>query len=156
MDTANIIAVIIFVGVIGTIAGISIYKAKKNNKDLTFEDFVAIYGDQIVAILQDVIVLLKIEAEDFATKEEYEKTIISTTINKIKENGVEFGFEMSIIEIIDTEFLTNAIYSILNKNALEIFSVLNYDEITEKSELYSEEVIKAAREAEEDAILIEE
>ena len=41
MDTANIIAVIIFVGVIGIIAGISIYKAKKNNKDLTFEDFIA-------------------------------------------------------------------------------------------------------------------
>ena len=156
MDTVNIIAVIIFVGVIGIIAGISIYKAKKNNKDLTFEDFIAIYGDQIIAILQDVIVLLRIESEDFATREEYEKKIISTTIDKIKENGVEFGFDITIMEIIDTDFLTEAIHSILSKNAVEIFSILNYEEISEKSELYSEEVIKAAKEAEEDAVLIEE
>lgn len=144
MSTANVIAVVILVLAVVAIAGVSIYRAKKNNKSLTFDDFINLYGDQIIAIMQDVIVLLKIEEVDFDTKENYQKAIIQTTIDKIKENGAEFGIDESIISLVDTEFLTEAAITIIKKCDREIFSVLEPEKIAERPELYSDEVVEDA------------
>lgn len=143
MDTPNIIAIVVLVVVIAAIIGIRVYQYVKKNGSISIEDFCATYSDQIIAVLKDVVVILQINAADFADRESYEKAIIYNTIDKLKENASEIGIDSKIISVFDTDCLTDVIYSIFNDNLIEIFSVLNVQQISENTEIYDESVLEA-------------
>ena len=144
MDTPNIIAIAVLVVAIGAIIGIRVYQhVKKNGCNLTIDEFCDTYSDQIIAVLKDVIVILQINAADFVDREHYEKCIISTTIDKIKENACELGIDKKIITIFDSDCLADMIYTIFNDNLIEVFNVLNARQISENPEIYDETVLEA-------------
>lgn len=147
MSIPNIIAVSILMAAVLTIIGVRIYTMRKNNVKITFDEFISMYGEQIIRVLQDVIVLLQINAEQFEDKETYEKTIISTTIDMLKENSAEFGIDAKLVNLFDTDNLTEIIYTIFTGNLVKVFSVIDADKIVAKPELYESEVVAALTEA---------
>lgn len=149
MDTPNIIAVGILVVAAIALIGIRVYKSsKEQNKPITFDDFIKIYGDQIIKILQDTIVILQININEFPNREEYEKAIISITITKLTDNAKEFGIDPNIVKLFDADALTDVVYTVLHKNPVEIFSCLTPKQVDENKELYEDEVAAALVEAE--------
>lgn len=142
MSVPNIIAIGILLVAIIAILGIRLYTLRKNN-DVTFDQFISLYGNQIIEVLKDVIDILQIRIEDFEDKESYEKTIISTTVDIIKENSEKFGIDSTIIDLFDTESLTEIVYNIFTKASVEIFSVVDSNSITKNSNLYEDEVVVA-------------
>ena len=142
MSVPNIIAIGILLVAIIAILGIRLYTLRKNN-DVTFDQFISLYGNQIIEVLKDVIDILQIRIEDFEDKESYEKAIISTTVDIIKENSEKFGIDSTIIDLFDTESLTEIIYNIFTKASVEIFSVVDSNSITKNSNLYEDEVVVA-------------
>lgn len=146
----NIIATIIFIAAIGGLIALVVYKLRKeNNSDVTIDDFLDIYGSNLFNVLQDVVSLLSINIDEFETKEEYERAIISTTIAKLEENCDEFGISSILLKTVDREVLTNILYDILYTNKVQIFfSTLPERIIKSKPELYDEEVIEAFENAE--------
>lgn len=147
MSTPNIIAVGVLVAAVLAIIGVRIYTMRKNNVTITFDDFISMYSEQIIKVLQDVIVLLQINVDEFEDKETYEKTIISTTIDMLKENSAEFGIDAKLINLFDTDNLTEIVYTVFNGNLVKVFSVIDADKIVAKSELYESEVVAALSEA---------
>ena len=147
MSIPNIIAVGILVAAVLAIIGVRIYTMRKNNVNITFDEFISMYSEQITKVLQDVIVLLQINVEEFEDKETYEKTIISTTIDMLKENSAEFGIDAKLINLFDTDNLTEIVYTIFTGNLVKVFSVIDADKITAKPELYESEVVAALSEA---------
>lgn len=147
MSIPNIIAVGILVAAVLAIIGVRIYTMRKNNVNITFDEFISMYSEQIIKVLQDVIVLLQINVEEFEDKETYEKTIISTTIDMLKENSAEFGIDAKLINLFDTDNLTEIVYTIFTGNLVKVFSVIDADKITAKPELYESEVVAALSEA---------
>ena len=142
MSVPNIIAIGILLVAIIAILGIRLYTLRKNN-DVTFDQFISLYGNQIIEVLKDVIDILQIRIEDFEDKESYEKAIISTTVDIIKENSEKFGIDSTIIDLFDTESLTEIVYNIFTKASVEIFSVVDSNSITKNSNLYEDEVVVA-------------
>ena len=147
MSIPNIIAVGILVAAVLAIIGVRIYTMRKNNVNITFDEFISMYSEQIIKVLQDVIVLLQINVDEFEDKEAYEKTIISTTIDMLKENSAEFGIDAKLVNLFDTDNLTEIVYTIFNGNLVKVFSVIDADKIVAKSELYESEVVAALSEA---------
>lgn len=147
MSIPNIIAVGVLVAAVLAIIGVRIYTMRKNNVTITFDDFISMYSEQIIKVLQDVIVLLQINVDEFEDKETYEKTIISTTIDMLKENSAEFGIDAKLVNLFDTDNLTEIVYTIFNGNLVKVFSVIDADKIVAKSELYESEVVAALSEA---------
>lgn len=142
----NIIATIIFILAICGIIALVVYKLRKdnNNEKVTVESFLDLYHTNLFNVLQDVVSLLSINIDDFETKEEYERTIISTTIEKLEENCDEFGISSALLKLVDREVLTNILYDILYTNKVQIFfSTLPEKIIKSKPELYDNEVIEA-------------
>lgn len=147
MSTPNIIAVGVLVAAVLAIIGVRIYTMRKNNVTITFDEFISTYSEQIIKVLQDVIVLLQINVDEFEDKETYEKTIISTTIDMLKDNSAEFGIDAKLINLFDTDNLTEIVYTIFTGNLVKVFSVIDADKIVAKSELYESEVVAALSEA---------
>lgn len=147
MSIPNIIAAGILILLLIIIVGIDIYKIRKNNNEITFDQFIDLYGDRVIAVLEDVIKVLQVNINDFEDQESYEKAIISLTIKEIKENSTEFGIDTSIINLFDTDVLTEAVYKIFNNNMVEIFSVLGSSKIGENQSLYKKEVVEALSES---------
>ena len=138
----NIICIAIFLIAICVAGGIKIYQTyKKNGEKFNFKDFVDKYGDQIIAVLQDVVKILKVSESKYSSKEEYEKKIIELTIEKIKENYNEIGIDIELLSLIPAENLSSIIYDILKGNAINIFSVLDDDDVIKNKELYDAEVV---------------
>lgn len=147
----NTIATIIFIAAIAGIIALVVYKLRKdnNNEKVTVEDFLGLYHKNLFNVLQDVVSLLSINIDDFETKEDYERTIISTTIAKLEENCDEFGISSALFNLVDREVLTNVLYDILYTNKVQIFfSTLPEKIIKSKPELYDNEVIEAFENAE--------
>ena len=150
MTTANIIATIIVVIAIISIISIRLYTySKKNNKKITLDAFMDIYGEQIIAMLKDVVLILQINIDEFDSKEEYERVIINTTIDTIKDNCSEMDIDSKIINLFDTEALGDAIYKLFNGEKLNIFSVLKPEDIANNTSIYEEEVVIALTSAKE-------
>ena len=140
----NIIAAMIFIIAIAGLIALVVYKMRKDNNKVTIEDFLDIYRINLFNVIQDVVNLLSINVEEFETKEEYERTIISVTISKLEENCDEFGISSALFKLIDKDVLTNALYDILYTNKVQIFfSTLPEKIIKIKPELYDKEVIEA-------------
>lgn len=123
MDHLGLIAGIVIVAAVAVIIGIKYYKQKKSTGVvISFDEFIDVYGQQIVHVLIDVIQLLKLDKGDYEDKSEYEYTVISVAINKLKENSTELGIDKDIIEMVDTETLTSIVQKVLHNELLDIFN----------------------------------
>lgn len=140
----SIIGIIVFILAVCIVGGIKIYQIyKKSGKKFNLKEFIDTYGDQIIAVLKDIVSFLKTSENEYSSKEEYEKAIIELTIEQIKQNYKEMGIDISVLSLIDSNTLTTIVYDILHGNAIDIFSVLDPNYITEHKSLYDEEVVNA-------------
>ena len=142
MTNLNIYAGLIIIVFCAIILGIKVYKNRDKSEKMTMDTFIDSYGDQIVKVLQDVIMVLKVSMEDYASQEEYESAIISTSINVLKENSVEFGVPAEIVDLLDTDSLTKIIQRVMNENKPDAFSVLDSETITENKKIIDENVVE--------------
>ena len=123
MDHLGLIAGIVVVLAVIAIIGIKYYKQKKaTGTKVSFDEFIDAYGQQIVHVLIDVIQLLKLDKADYEDRAEYEYTVVSIAIDKLKENSVELGIDKDIINMVDTDTLTNIVQKVLNNEVLDIFN----------------------------------
>lgn len=140
----SIIGIIVFILAVGIVGGIKIYQIyKRSGKKFNLKEFIDTYGDQIIAVLKDIVSFLKTSENEYSSKEEYEKAIIELTIEQIKQNYKEMGIDISVLSLIDSNTLSTIIYDILHGNAIDIFSVLDANYIAEHKSLYDEEVVNA-------------
>jgi hypothetical protein len=122
MDYLGLISGLIIILAAALIIGIKVYTKKKaTGKRISFDEFIDEYGQQIVNVLIDIIQLLKLDKGSYEDKNEYEYTIISITIDKLKENSVELGIDKDIIEMVDTDTLTGIVQKVLHNELMEIF-----------------------------------
>lgn len=142
MTNLNIYAGLIIIVFCAIILGIKVYKNRNKSEKMTIDTFIDSYGDQIIKVLQDVIMVLKVSMEDYESQEEYESAIITTSINVIKENSVEFGIPAEIVDLLDTDSLTKIIQKIMNENKPDAFSVLDSETITENKRILDENVVE--------------
>lgn len=142
----NIIAAAILVVAMACIICLTVYKMHRNNKNLTVDDFLNMYYDELIGLLQDVVALLLINIDEFDDKESYEKTIISTTIAKLEENCADFGIDTSLFNLFNREILTDKLYTLLHSEKLKVFlNAVPKDVIETKPELYDNDIIDAAK-----------
>ena len=80
--------------------------------------------------------------DDYNSQEEYETAIISTSINVMKENSVEFGIPIEIVDLLDTDSLTKIIQKVMNENKPDAFSVLDSETINENKRILDENVVE--------------
>lgn len=142
MTNLNIYAGLIIIVFAAIILGIRVYKNRDKSEPMTMDTFIDTYGDQIIKVLQDVITVLKVSMEDYESQEEYESAIISTSINVMKENSVEFGIPAEIVDLLDTDSLTKIIQKIMNENKPDAFSVLDSVTIAENKKIIDENVVE--------------
>ena len=143
MSNLNLIAGGIVILLCAIILGIKVYQNVKNKNVTSIDDFIDTYGDNIISILEDAIKILRINMSDFTTKEDYEKAIIETSIKTLKENSIQFGIPENIINLIDTDSLTDIIQNVLNNNKLTVFSVLDFTDIDNNKSILDTDVIEA-------------
>ena len=142
MTNLNIYAGLIIIVFCAIILGIRVYKNRNKSEKMTIDTFIDTYGDQIINVLQDVIMVLKVSMDDYNSQEEYETAIISTSINVMKENSVEFGIPIEIVDLLDTDSLTKIIQKVMNENKPDAFSVLDSETITENKRILDENVVE--------------
>lgn len=142
MTNLNIYAGLIIIVFCAIILGIRVYKNRNKSEKMTIDTFIDTYGDQIIKVLQDVIMVLKVSMDDYNSQEEYETAIISTSINVMKENSVEFGIPIEIVDLLDTDSLTKIIQKVMNENKPDAFSVLDSETITENKRILDENVVE--------------
>lgn len=147
MTDLNIYGGILILVLAGVIIGIKMYRNRKTNP-ISMDEFIDTYGDQVIAVLQDIIKILKINMNDFKTKEEYEEALITATINALKENSIEFGIPVEVVELLDTESLTKIVQKILNQHRVDAFSVLDAEDVDKNKNLLSDEVVDVLGSAE--------
>lgn len=142
MTNLNIYAGLIIIIFCAIILGIKVYKNRNRSEKMTIDTFIDTYGDQIIKVLQDVIMVLKVSMDDYNSQEEYETAIISTSINVMKENSVEFGIPTEIVDLLDTDSLTKIIQKVMSENKPDAFSVLDSETITENKRILDENVVE--------------
>lgn len=142
MTNLNIYAGLIIIVFCAIILGIRVYKNRNKSEKMTIDAFIDTYGDQIIKVLQDVIMVLKVSMDDYNSQEEYETAIISTSINVMKENSVEFGIPIEIVDLLDTDSLTKIIQKVMSENKPDAFSVLDAETITENKRILDANVVE--------------
>lgn len=147
MSTPSIIAACFLCLMIALVIGFKIYLnyKKSGQVKLSVEEFIGIYGNDIISTLKDAIYLIQIQPGDFEDKENYEKTVIEYTIDMIKEHYDELGIN---IDIIDTSKLAEVVYNVFHANIVEVFSDVDPNLIKDNPEMYDNEVVAALSAAE--------
>lgn len=144
MDTNIIIAILIGIAV-GVIFGIRIYSIKKKG-NLSCSDAIQrlmeLYASNIVDILQDTILILKTNMEDYNSKEEYENAILEHAYMAIYNNASFFGIPSDIIELLDKDAIIRAIKFVFDTNKPMSFCSLDSETITKFSNIIDEKVVK--------------
>ena len=140
MTELNFIAGIVIIIACAAIIGIRIYK--NGNRPTSIYDFIDMYGDNIIEILKDVIDILKVDMDNYTSKEEYEEEVIYTTITAIKENANELGMSQDIVNLFDTESLTKIIHTVFIENKFDIISVLGKDTINAHNNIIDQEIVE--------------
>lgn len=133
------------------IVGIRIYQKYRKNGSITIDEVIEDYGDKIIMVLQDTIEILKMDMSDYSSQEEYETAVISATIDSIKENSVSFGIPEDIVNLLDTDSLTEIVKRIFNNNKVLAFSVLSSEEVITNENILDNEVVFALGAAEDNA-----
>ena len=147
MTNLNFLAGLVILIICGIILAIRLYGNHKDGAKLTMDDFIDLYGDNIIEVLKDVIDILKISMNSYSSQEEYESVVIATTINALKENSVKFGVPSDIVDLFDTDVLTRIIVTVFNKNKCEAMSVLDSKTIKENANIIDNEVFEVLSEA---------
>lgn len=123
MTSLNFIAGIIIIVFAGAIIGINLYKNRDKVTDI--DSFVDTYGDDIITALQNAIKILKINMDQFDSRENYEYAIVNTTLNNLKESAINFGIDQKLVNLIDVDALSEIITSCFNDNKCRCFTVLD-------------------------------
>lgn len=143
MQTENVVGAVILVLAIAVILVIRLYTSYKDGKRFSLNEFIDLYGDEIVKVLKDSIRILSLKIDNYSSKEEYEKAIIETTVEYIKSNYMTLDVDIGILaDIIDSGDIADFVYSVLQKNYKEAFSELSKDIIEGHSELYNKKVLE--------------
>lgn len=154
MDNLGLIAGIIIMVASAIIIAIMVFKHKKETGDsISFDEFVKLYGNRIVQVLIDVIQLLKLDHGDYEDRGDYEYTVISNAIDKLKTNSAEFGIDSDVIKMIDTDTLTDIVQKILHNEVMDIFNdSINFvnigNESIDEEDQYDENVTSSSIETE--------
>lgn len=131
----NIIGGIFLLLCSAVIIGITVYKNyKSTDKTMTFDEFMDTYSDNIINVLSDVVEILKLEDTKFESYDEYEYTVISMTIEKIKENAEELGIDTDVLNLFDIEALTSIIKKIINNEFRHVIVVESSKQIVYKED----------------------
>lgn len=139
MTFENFIALIIIA--IFMVIGIVIKMKQKKQDFGEFADmFIEMYGDAIIHCMKRCVEILAQKPENFASKEEYEKSIIENTIITIKANYIDMGIDTADLGFfIDNNTIIDVVYNILHKNYKEVFADLSEEIIKNNIELYDQE-----------------
>lgn len=148
MTTYNIVAVIIITLAVVAIAALRIFSMKKNNEDISIENFINMYSNTIINILKDFIKVMQTSIENYETKEEYNKVLVELCVQSIKENSAEFGIDSKLLDLFNTEAIVECVCKILESNKIECFSVLDAADIKNNEKYFDEDVVVALSEAE--------
>lgn len=141
MSEWNIVAAaIVIVCALGVLA-LKVYQAKKKGETITFDTFLDTYGDDIITMLQDTIVIMTVDSANFESQEEYEKEIIHTTVEVMKKNCVHFGIPQKVVDLVDTDTLTKWISDIFNAHKPDAFSALDKETLEKNEDIIDSEVI---------------
>lgn len=144
MTDYNIIAIIVIaLASIGIIA-IKIFSMKKNNKEVTINSFIKEYSSNIIKILQDFIKIMQVDIKNFDSKEKYNEALVKLCVESIKDDSSIFGIDKSIINIFNTDAITECVCKILNAHKTECFSVLDPQVISNNKEYFDDDVVEAA------------
>ena len=142
MSEWNIVAAaIVIVCALGVLA-MKVYQAKKKGQTITFDTFLDTYGDDIITMLQDTIVIMTVDSANFASQEEYEKEIIHTTVEVMKKNCVHFGIPQKVVDLVDTDTLTKWISDIFKSRKPDAFSALDNETLEKHEDIIDSEVIE--------------
>ena len=87
----NVIATIIFFVLMVGIIGLVVYKMKKTKPDITIEEFIETYYDNLIDVLKDSVKILSVEPSQYNDREEYLKAIINLAIEELNNNCEGFG-----------------------------------------------------------------
>ena len=135
----NVIATIIFFVLMVGIIGLVVYKMKKTKPDITIEEFIETYYDNLIDVLKDSVKILSVEPSQYNDREEYLKAIINLAIEELNNNCEGFGIDNTLFELFNAEQLTNFLYDILTKNNISIFGdSVSANDANANSELYTE------------------
>lgn len=146
-DVWTIVGAVVIIAAVVIAIVIKIVKAKQDGEDVNFKKFIDKFGDQIVALMADVVNVLQVNQESFETKEDYEKAIIQLTVEKLEENWKEMGIECYIFDIMDVETITQLIWNIYSANLLKVFAGSSMQKITSKPDIYDTTVVAMAEDA---------
>lgn len=147
MQIEGLIAVAVIIVAAAAIVGLRIYKSKQANGNYSCEDFIKEYGDCIISVLKDIICILQIKIDDFNTQEEYEKAIISKTVDSIINDAASFGFDCKLVELLNPDALVEIVHDVFTCNKDEVISVLDPEEIVQNCFLYDNNIVVAASES---------
>ena len=142
MTNLNFIAAGIILVAVVAILGIRIYKNSKNGVTYNLDQFVDEFGENIIEMLKDIISILKVNMDMYETQEDYETAVISLTIESLKDNAEDFGMPRDIVNLFDTEALTNVVKNIFFENKLDILSVLDAATIIANAAIIDKEVVE--------------
>ena len=141
MDTLKIIALAVFVVFIVGYFVVSIINYRKVKK-FNLLDYIKLNDTKIIEALKGSARILEAEEGSYSSREEYEKDLISVTIEEIKQNYKNFGLKVIDIPlVIKSDYLVDMVYNILHKNYTDVFSVLDVEKMLENSKLYDSNVI---------------
>lgn len=118
----NVIASIIFIVLMGGIAGLALYKMMKTTPDMSIEAFIETYYDNLIDVLKDSVRILSVDVSDYPDRESYLKAIISLAIDELDNNCEGFGIDSAAFELFNREQLTNFMYDILIRNNIFILT----------------------------------
>ena len=150
MTLLNII--VVFILALSCI-GILFYKihlVKKEKKEISIENVIDEYGDDIVKLLQDFIKILIVDINEFESKEEYIKELVRLCVDSIKSNSDLAFDEVRIIKLLDTEVIADIVTRVLMSNKIECFSVLTSKEISINRFLFDNDIVEALVELEQE------
>lgn len=140
----NYIAIAVLISAIIGIVAVVVYRKKQNNETVTISDFINAYHMNIIKALSDVVELLMVNIDSFEDKEDYERAIVTTTLQKIKENCEDFGINPVVLNMVSEEVLIDILYKVLYTDTVQVFiNSLTSQTAIDKADLFDEEVVQA-------------
>lgn len=135
----NVVGTVIFFILMAGIIGLAIYKATKDNPDMSIEEFVNTYYDNLIDVLKDSVRILSVEPSEYSDRETYLKAIISLAIEELNNNCEGFGIDNTVFELFNPDQLTNFMYDILSRNNIFIFGdSVSVDDANANPALYTD------------------
>lgn len=136
IPTIFLVLTIIVVAILGVL--IQYGKKKKNGENLNIDD----YLPSILKAVQKAVEILMIDMDSFDTKNQYMESVVSTTIEYIKQNSTVVGIPTEVINMLNTDILTNYITKLINTYYFECFKNIAPAVVSAHSQLFEEHFVK--------------